>query len=307
MVAPLGSDIRAEQLERIRFTQAMEWRKKQRPHLFYKPHDKGQLQFHQARHYIRFLCPGNGWGKSIAAANEIQAWMEHKNRWRVTPTRPISALWFCPKMDQFEAMKPKLIEAAFGLPPTGPRWTKDRFVWPEGRGELLVASTKASWTTFQGAPRDLVIFDEHFPQSLYVEMLLRRRADQKTEFVIGATMTKGMTWEYPELYVPWLEHHQAKGLDEESAMKVQTHERIFCWPKGGIDDNPGCDEEDRRNYREGVPYSCDKEKLVRLGGGFQDWSGESVFHDEGVAWLIEQQKALGPGVCENGLLVPRAA
>lgn len=305
-MAPLPPDVRAQQLQAIRFNEAIEWRRKQRPHLFYQPHGNGQIQFHQSRHIIRFLCPGNGWGKSIAAANEIQAWNEHKNRWRETPSRPISALWFCPKEDQFEAMKPKLIEKAFGLPPTGPRWTKGRFVWPDG-GELMIASTKSAWTTFQGAPRDLVIFDEHFPQALFTEMLLRRRGEQKTEYIIGATMTKGMTWEHPELYVPWLTHHQALGLDELGAMSAQTHPRIFCWPRGGIDDNPGCDAEDREFYRVGVPYSCDKERQVRLGGGFQDWSGDSVFNDEGVEWLREQQKALGFGVCENGLLVPRAA
>lgn len=244
----------------------------------------GQLMFHRSRHPVRFLCPGNGWGKTAAIGHELQAWMTHSNRWRDTPRRQISALWFPEDYKQFELLLSTMREKCWGQLPIWRPHHHHSLVWPNGN-TLYVAPKDRSWKKVQGVPIDLVLFDEHFPMALFTEMMVRGRGDRKTEIVIAATMTLGMTWEYKQIYRKWLDHHQAQGLTEDAAMWTQNHHSVFCWPKGGIVDNPSMSEEDRRKMDEDIPYSNAKEKLVRTGGGFQDWSGDAVFDADGLAWM----------------------
>lgn len=266
------------------------------PTKLYQPTDPhttpggGQLPFHQAAHAIRFLFPGNGWGKSAAMGHEVQAWMTHSNRWQTTPKGKITAIWFCPQYKQFDILRHMLQEKCFGC---YPKWhvSDHYFEWPDG-GRMYVASHDRDWSYLQGIPVDLCLFDEHFPERLWTEMLLRRRGAKRTRFVIAATMTKGMTWEYKQIYRPWLDAHTAKGLTEPQAIASQEHQDIFCWPYGGIADNPSMSKEDVRWYAEAVTYSSDKEKLVRLGGGFQDWSGEAVFDYDALARMELRVTAL---------------
>ena len=232
---------------------------------------------------MRFLCPGNGWGKSVCAGHEVAAWMTHTNRWRQTPGRPITACWFPEDYKQFSIMLTKLREKCWGPVPA---WKEQRhtLTWPDG-GTLYVVPKERNWKHIQGIPIDLAIFDEHFPKALYTEIQMRRRGDQPTEIVIAATMTLGLTWEYRAIYKPWLDYHASLGIGEDAAMLTQGHHSIFCWPKGGIQDNPSMSAEDRRHIEQDVVYSSDKEKIVRTGGGFQDWRGDPVFDEAGVAWM----------------------
>jgi Terminase large subunit, T4likevirus-type, N-terminal len=280
------------------------------PTKLYKPTDPrvtpggGQLDFHCSPHPIRFLFPGNGWGKSAAMGHEVQAWMTHSNRWQVTPKGKITAVWFCPQYKQFDILRVMLQEKCFGC---YPRWhvSDHYFEWPDG-GRLYVASHDRDWSYLQGIPLDLCLFDEHFPERLFTEMLLRRRGQKRTRFVIAATMTKGMTWEYKHIYRPWLDYHTKRGLTEQQAINQQTHPDIFCWPYGGIADNPSMTAEDVRWYSEAVVYSSEKEKLVRLGGGFQDWSGEAVFDYDALAWMkqrMEEIEAQAPTAIKAGTFV----
>lgn len=240
--------------------------------------------------------------------HEINAWMMHTNRWQATPEGPIVGVWFCPQYKQFDILRPTLVEKCFG---SIPRWkvAEHKFVWPDG-SELYVASHDRDWSYLQGIALDLCVFDEHFKESLWLEMMLRRRGTKRTKFVIAATMTKGLTWEHKTIYTPWLKHHQAQGLSEFEAMRAQSHRDIFCWPYGGIADNPSMTAEDVRWYTDAVPYSCEKEKMVRLGGGFQDWSGDAVFDFDGLLWIKRQAEAIEaetPTEVAAGSFILRAA
>jgi hypothetical protein len=53
-----------------------------RPSDFYRPHTGGQRQFHQAPHIVRCLFPGNGFGKTTAAGNEVNWWVTTATRGR---------------------------------------------------------------------------------------------------------------------------------------------------------------------------------------------------------------------------------
>jgi hypothetical protein len=261
-------------LDRLKLRRALRQAADATPTWYYEP-SPGQLAFHASHHAVRFLCPGNGWGKTVACGHEVNAWMTHSNRWRETPTRDITACWFPEDYKQFRILLEKLREKCWGPLPVW-REQAHTITWPDG-GTLYVVPKDRNWKHIQGIPIDLAIFDEHFPKALYTEIQMRRRGEQPTEIVIAATMTLGMTWEYRAIYKPWLDYHASLGIGEDEAMGVQGHHAIFCWPKGGLADNPSMSAEDRRHAQEDVSYSCDKEKVVRLGGGFQDWAGDPVF------------------------------
>lgn len=273
----------------VRLEREKEWLRIEEPTRFYRPH-AGQLAFHRSTHPIRFLFPGNGWGKSAAMGHEVNAWMTHDDRWQIVPKTRTMAVWFCPQYKQFDILRPMLQEKCFGC---YPKWhvSDHYFEWPNG-GRLYVASHDRDWSYLQGIALDLCLFDEHFPDRLYTEMLLRRRGAKRTRFIIAATMTKGMTWEFKKIYQPWLKHHADQGMQEREAIQAQSHQDIFCWPYGGIADNPSMTAQDVRWYSEAVVYSSEKEKMVRLGGGFQDWSGDAVFDFEALQWMQAEAERL---------------
>lgn len=278
-----------------------------RPTNLYAPSD-GQLAFHTSTHPIRLLCPGNGWGKSAAMGHEIEAWMNHSNRWQETPKHRILAVWFCPQYKQFEFMRAMLAEKCWG---PIPKWhvSDHYFEWPDG-GRLYVASHDRDWSYLQGIALDLALFDEHFPERLWTEMLLRRRGKRRTRFVVAATMTKGMTWEFKHIYKPWLDFHTALGLNEKMAIEQQRNPNIFAWPYGGILDNPSMGATDKKWYEESLVTVSDKERMVRLGGGFQDWSGDAVFDIDALnrmkVRMIELER-LYPTAIRNGTFLLKEA
>lgn len=277
-----------------------------RPADEYRPHDRGQLQFHQSTHTIRGLFPGNGFGKTTAVAAEIDAWCRHTNRWQQTPRWPIVAVWFCPQYSQFGLLREQLETDIIGR---NIAWRETRdgnfYEYPDG-SRWYVASADRSWTFLQGINPDLVVFDEQPPIKLWREMKMRRRGRKKTRFIIAATATQGLTWMEGEVYTPWKEMHADLGFSVDTAVDEQLHPDIFCWPLGGIRDNPGADETDVQWY-EKQEWSSEKEKKVRMHGGFEDWRGDTVFDDAAIEALrqeIEEWESLFPDFPLEGILQP---
>jgi hypothetical protein len=284
-----------------------------RPSMFYKPSRPserdpygGQYLFHRAPHAVRFLCPGNGWGKTAGMGHEVNAWATHSNRWQNTPAHPVSMTWFGPGESQWNKIRQEIFEPfCFDKPY---RYLKGEmaYLWPDG-SRLDFRSHAAEWTVGQGTNPDMMLFDELFPFELWVESQMRRRGTRKTRFVIAATQTLGMSWQHEAIYGPWLEAHKKAGLDEDQAMLKQLHPDIWCWTKGGIKSNPSMTEQDINWYYNSVVYSSDAEKRVRLNGGFGDWSGASVFDTRGVLWMQEQARKLHDAkefVTLNGSILP---
>lgn len=269
-----------------------------RPSDFYRPHEKGQRQFHEAERPMRLLFPGNAWGKTTAIAIECDAWIQRSQRWRPTPERRITCIWFCPDFKQFDIIRPQIEEECLTR---GWRFTStdNKYTWPDG-GRLFLASADRKWTFLQGINPDLIVFDEQPPLKVWREMLMRRRGRRKTEFCIAATATQGITW-MATLYEQWADFHTDAGMDEMRAMLEQRHPEVWCWPRGGVHDNPGMDASDVAWY-EGRTWSSDKEKKVRLYGGFENWAGDPVFDEAAVEWM-RAQAALLDGEMGHGRLV----
>jgi len=271
----LSADERAAMLLALEDHQRVELHRRARPGDWYRPHLAGQRQFHQADHIIRALFPGNGFGKTTAAGTEVNWWATHSHPWLAIKSWPQLIVWCCETYKQFKLLRSQLETTCFDG--EGLRFNKvdHTYTWPNGSMMFLV-SGDSSWTHIQGINPDLVIFDEQPPHALWTEMQMRRRGLRKTKFVFAATATQGITYMHREIYLPWLGHHLAQGLTEGQAMRRQSHPTTWCWPRGGIDDNPGADEGDRAWYR-GRKFNSEAEKLVRLGGGFRDFSGTPIF------------------------------
>jgi hypothetical protein len=252
----------------------IELHKQWRPSDFYRPHLGGQRQFHRADSIVRCLFPGNGFGKTTAAGNEVNWWMTHSHPFLKTPKWPVIVIWCCETYKQFKILRTQLEAQAFDGRPTFNK-VDHKYTWPDG-GQLFLVSGDSSWTAIQGINPDLVVFDEQPPEALWNEMKMRRRGMRKTKYVFAATATQGMTWMYRDLYLPWLKLHTDLGLNEQQATRCQWHPRLWVWARGGITDNPGADAGDRDWYASQT-FNSDAERAVRMGGGFADFSGQPVF------------------------------
>jgi hypothetical protein len=257
--------------------------KERMPWLFWHPHEAGQLQFHRSPHIIRALFPGNGFGKTSAMGCEFAWWLFKRHPYFQIPKWPLITIWAAETYKQFELLRAQLESECLGPErsarhPLGWRFNKTDHVYTFGDGsKFFLISGDGSWTHIQGINPDLVGFDEEPPAKLWNEMKVRRRGVRKTRFCFAATATQGLTWMYEQLYLPWLKLHTDSGLTELEAMKAQKHPLIWCWPMGGIDDNPGADAGDRSYYK-GLTFSSKAERRVRMFGGFGDFSGTPVFN-----------------------------
>lgn len=256
-------------------------RRATRPSDWYRPSTM-QTAFHKAPHIIRFMCPGNGAGKTTAMGIEMNWWARHKHPWQAVPKWPIASLWFCTQLRQFDILRPQLESECLDA---GWKFNgQDSFYeWPDG-DKLWIVPADRDWRYIQGVNPDIVAFDEEPPLKLWREMMQRRRGKRKTRFIIGATATQGISWMEPEIYTPWVEHHKAKGLDTERALTDQSHPTTWVWDRGGIRDNPGADAADVEWY-ETRTWANAKERKVRLSGGFENWSGDAVFDLDALDWL----------------------
>lgn len=304
MIASKGSI--AEFRQRLMARAIIQQFRDARPADKYSPHDKGQVQFHRAAHTVRGIFPGNGWGKTTAMAAEADAWCRHTCRWQPTPAWSIIVVWFCPQYSQFGMLREQLETDIIGRNIPWRDTPDGKFYeYPDG-SRWYVASADRKWKFLQGINPDLVIFDEMPPGPLWREMMVRRRGSRKTRFVVGATATEGITHIADAVYKPWKEFHADAGLDEEAAMIEQIHAYIWCWARGGIHDNPGADQSDIEWYEQ-TEWTSEKEKKVRLYGGFEDWTGDAVFSGSAVERMreeIEAWEAANPGWPLSGMIEP---
>lgn len=244
-----------------------------------KPEDRWQLQFHRSRHMIRGLFTGNGCGKSTSAAIEADYWLQGNHPYQFTPSLPVKVFWVTLYYKQMAELRDQL-EATALTPGFKYQNAEHRYVW-KNHSTLTIISNDGSWEGVQGTPPDLVIIDEECDQKLWLELRMRRRAATRTRYVISATATKGKRWMFHQIYNPWLLHHRKLGLCEEEAMRYQSHPRIWCWPKGGIEDNPAAQPDDLDNYNDALVLASPQERQVRLHGGFADFNASPIFdHDK---------------------------
>lgn len=248
--------------------------------------DRFQLQFHRSRHIVRCMVLGNGAGKTTVAGIECDWYCQHDHPYQPTPKKRVSIVWVTLAFKQIDLLRPQLEARCFT-----PRWkyneTKHRYSWPKtdkhAGGMITIVSADGDWRSVQGAPMDLVVFDEECDPEIWREFQMRRRVDSQTRFVIAATATSGKRWMYTDVYKPWLAAHGLKDGDEQGirlAMREQKHETTWCWPRGGIRDNPAHTPADIRWYTYQVAYKSPQEKHVRLNGGFIDLNQSPVFdHD----------------------------
>jgi hypothetical protein len=275
----------------------METLAEEKPILAYLPHEFGQRQFHQSKHIIRACFPGNGWGKTRAAGSEVAWWLTRSHPYQKTPATRLIIIWCCETYKQFEILRQQLEQECFGpqqtnIHPWGWQFnqTRNKYSWQNG-DQLFLVSGDSSWTHVQGINPDLVVMDEQPPEKMWAEFQARRRGRRKTRYIFAATATQGMTWMYERIYKPWLKYHMRHGIGENEAIQQQRHPYIWCWPRGGINDNPGADISDREWYAQ-MTFSSDAEREVRLFGGFRDFAGQPVFDQAG---LEAQRPQIVPG------------
>jgi len=270
----------------------IERRKLWEPTQFYRPSTPdtarpyaNQVAFHKAPHKIRALFPGNGWGKTRAMGSEVDDWLMGRMRWQQHYKPPCQVLWICPQFSQFDTLLPQIERDCLtkGFSYNGQKHT---FTWPNG-SVLRLFSADNDWRNIQGVNPHLVVCDEEPPLALWRELQFRRRV-VKTRFILGATATTPGSWMESEIYLPWLKHHEEQGLGEEGAMNAQSHPAVWCWPRGGISDNPGADTDDAAHYDESTRTMNAKERRVRLRGGFANWSGDCIFDEAGMEWMESQ-------------------
>ncbi len=259
-----------------------------------------QLQFHKSTHIIRAMFTGNGAGKTTVAGIEADFWLNHYHPFQHTPTWACQVIWLAPSFDQMDKLRGQLEEQCLS-----PGWrcneTKHRYEWPHG-ASLTISSDESEWRKLQGIFADLVIIDEECDPKKWKELLMRRRGRRKTRFVIAATATAGKNWMYHEVYKPWLDWHQEKGLavsegNEEAALMVQSHPTIWCWPKGGLEDNPlsQIDREGVNWYDAALAKATVAEKKVRLKGGFASLNAAPVFDQDNIEIMQAAAKPFQPG------------
>jgi hypothetical protein len=268
--------------------------------------DRFQLQFHKSTHIIRGLFLGNGAGKTTVVGIEADYWLQHKHPYQEeqqVPKWPIQILWVCQSFQQMGELR-KQLEA--DCLTSGHRYneTKHQYTWPNG-GTLTIFSTDSDWENIQGIPIDLCVVDEECDPKHWTELTMRRRGKKKTRYIIAATATQGRRWMYHDIYVPWLEKHADAGLTEDEAMRQQLHPTIWCWAKGGLEDNPLSehDTDGIKWYEASLVRVNPNMRKVRLKGGFASFNASPVFDIVAVERQQVQHKDVKGMV---GRLVPKS-
>jgi len=291
-----------------RIRQAEEARRLTRPADFYEPgridwpeEDRYQLAFHKSGHIIRAMFPGNGAGKTTVAGIECDYWLQHRHPYQWTPKWKIQVVWVCLKFQQMDLLREQLESVCLT-----PGWSwndqKHRYTWPNG-STFTVVSNDGDWSGMQGVNPDLVVVDEECQVKLWRELTMRRRGRKKTRYILSATATRGKRWMFKLIYQPWLQYHDALGLDVEQAMRAQKHPTRWVWPRGGIEDNPAHTPDDLSWYEAELAYATPAERAVRLHGGFHDLNAAPVFHPEGVTRVENTANRLAI-IGQNGTFIP---
>jgi hypothetical protein len=290
---------RAEIARSLLARRAMEYLHDTRPGWMIDPHEKGQVQALCSDHVYRILIPGNGWGKTVCMGMDVDLLMQRDDPWKEhmmpRPDRPTTAVWFCMKYQQFEIMRPDL-EGRIFTRGWIVREQKKMYEWPNG-SRLFILSSDSDWSAIQGIELDAVYFDEHPDRRFWNEMQYRRRGLKKTRFMVAATMTLGITWFVTGVIQPWEDYQRRLGRTNDQALKIQDHPTTFIWNVGGIEDNPSMTAHDAAHYA-GIMTTSEKERHVRLKGGYADFTGEPVFDPTSLA---EMERYASPG--ETGSLI----
>jgi len=262
-----------------------------RPGDLIHPHDHGQTQSLKSDKVYRILIPGNGWGKTTCMALDVDMLMQRSDPFKPhvmpNPDRPTDAVWFCQKYQQYDIMRPE-IESVFTK---GWIWKEQKhcYIWPNG-SRCYLLSSDSSWEAVQGVQLDAVYFDEHPDRKFWNEMMYRRRGKKKTRYMVASTMTLGITWFVTGVIQPWENFCRELGMTNEAALDAQPHPKTFVWNVGGIEDNPEMTEEDYAHY-ESITTASEKERHVRLKGGYADFTGMPVFFFEALEEMAKETQA----------------
>lgn len=235
----------------------------------------GQAAMLASRHKIRVAATGNGWGKTTICAYAVDEQIQHNPMYNrdLVKRWPQVCIWVTQKYQQFDIIKNEIEHHVFT---PGFKWneSKKRYLWPNG-GTLYVVSSDSDWMSIQGIEPDLVVFDEHPPKDLWVEMQFRRRGRRKTRYLVAATMTQGLTWFVRDYLQDWEQHHRDLGLTMDQAREQQAHPDVWVMDKGGILDNPSMGQEDFEHYQSQAV--SDAELGVRTYGGYAEFNASPVF------------------------------
>lgn len=299
---------RAALFDALRETRPSDLYQAGHPERFADELDRFQLQFHKSQHIVRCMVLGNGAGKTTVAGIEADWWLQHDHPYQETPKHAVTIVWVTLAFKQMDLLRKQLEQQCFTR---GWRWneSKHTYTWDATEthkgGTLTVVSADGDWKTVQGVPVDLVVFDEECEQEIWSEFQMRRRVNSKTRYVISATATSGKRWMYSDCYKPWLAAHGVTDGDEQGirrAMREQRSEYIWCWPRGGIRDNPAHTEADVKWYTYQVAYKSPQEKHVRLQGGFIDLNQSPVFDLEALQEVEKWQRETDHSRGINGVL-----
>lgn len=251
-------------------------------------HGEGQIQALCSDATYRILVPGNGWGKTTCMAIDADLLMQRDDHWKPQcmpePDRPTMAVWFCMKYPQWRIMQAD-VESLFT---SGWAWHEQMkfYSWPNG-SKLFIMSSDSTSESIQGIQLDAVYFDEHPDRKFWNEMMYRRRGKKKTRYMVAATMTLGITWFVKGIIQPWEERCKKMGLTNAQAIQQQPDPKTFVWNVGGIESNPSMSRADFDHYAEQMTLS-EKERHVRLHGGYADFVGEPVFDLKALSRMEEK-------------------
>lgn len=179
----------------------------------------GQLDAHMSKAPVRGISGGNQSGKTtaacieglIAATGEVPKALEGKFPKERIPTkfpqhiRVIGKDWtngiLLNVLPTFQRWVPREFLK-------GGRWDKSYnaeratlYLEKKGKlhGTIEFMSNAQDVTSFQGPPRDMMIYDEEPRKDIYKENLLRFTTRDRLNIVFGMTPTEGMTWIHDDL------------------------------------------------------------------------------------------------------------
>lgn len=179
----------------------------------------GQLDAHMSLAPIRFISGGNQGGKTVAGA--IEAFIS------TTGCLPKKLEGIFPK-ERIPTKFPQFVRVIgkdwtngilLNVIPTYQKWVPREFLrngrWDksynseratlylEKNGKLFgtieFMSNAQDVTSFQGPPRDMIIYDEEPRKDIYKENLLRFTTRDKLNILFCMTPTEGLTWVHDEL------------------------------------------------------------------------------------------------------------
>lgn len=169
------------------------------PFLSYKPHAIQQI-FHKSDKRFRLFLGSNRSGKTYSGAMEAA--------WLATGTHPFREIsvpnqgWvvssdFPTSRDVTQPILKSLLGGYIK------QWREADKIIELVNGSIIgFKSVDSGWDKFQGTKKHWIWFDEEPKHDVFMECRMRV-ADLKGFMWITETPTKGMTWVYDDIYLPW--------------------------------------------------------------------------------------------------------